>query len=237
MKAGIYLRFYEELNDFLPLQKRKRCFACLLEGSTRVGDLLQDFKIPPDLVDIVLVNGDSVGFSHMLKNGDTVSVYPVFESLDVGPLVRVRGKPLRQTGQIRFLTDIGLDRLSAYLRLLGFDTLTAHTAGRDAITSIAEADRRILLTRNAVLCRDPSIPRIHRIRPVKPRHQLMEILSRYDLFGCAVPYSRCPSCNKPARDCHDWTCSECGTKNPSARRADRIQLLVNRILSEGSASG
>lgn len=232
MRTEIYLRFYEELNDYLPLHKRKRRFVCLLEGGTRVEYLLQHFKVPADLVEIVLVNGNSVGFSHLLENGDTVSVYPIFESLDIGPLVRVRKKPLRQMGKIRFMTDISLNRLSSYLRLLGFDTLISSANVREDIIRFAEAEKRILLTRDAALCQDPSITRAHRVRAVKPRHQLMEILSRYDLYGCAVPYSRCPSCNKIARDCRDWTCSECRKKNRNARRTNRIQSLVNRILSE-----
>lgn len=232
MKSEIHLRFYEELNDLLPLHKRKRRFACLLEGRTRVENLLQDFKVPLDLVEIVLVNGESVEFSHCLENGDAVSVYPVFESLDVGPLLRVREKPLRQMGQIRFLTGIGLNRLSSYLRLLGFDTLSSNAAGKDEIIRFTEGEKRILLTCDASLRQDPCITRIHWVRSAKPRLQLKEILSRYDLYGCAAPFSRCPACNNTVRDCRDWCCAGCGKENRNAYRAGRMQQLVDRILAE-----
>lgn len=233
MRSEIHLRFYEELNDFLPLNKRKRRFVYPFEGRIRIKRLLQIFEVPLDLVELVLVNGDSVGFSHLLENGDTVSVYPVFESLDVGPLVRVRKKPLRRS---RFLVDISLNRLAFYLRLLGFDARISHTPCREDIVRKAEKDRRILLTRDAALYRDPSIARSHLVRQDKPRRQLAEILSGYDLYGCAVPFSRCPSCNKPVRNCRDWSCTECGKNERNAYRTKRMQLLVDRILGERSAS-
>jgi uncharacterized protein len=233
MKSEIYLRFYEELNDFLPLDKQKRCFACLFEGGIRVEKLLQDFKVPPDLVEIVLVNGDSVKFSHPLKNGDTVSFYPVFESLDVGPLVRVRKKPLRQS---RFLVDASLSRLASYLRLFGFDTRISNFAEREDIIRAAEKDRRILLTCDAAFLRETSITRIRLVRHAKPRLQLTEILSRYDLYRSAAPYSRCPSCNKIVRNARKWSCSECGTRIRNKYRTERMQSFIHRILSEGFTS-
>ena len=234
MKSEIYLRFYEELNDLLPPDKRKHRFTYPFEDSIRVEKLLQHFKVPLDQVEIILVNGESVEFSHLLENGNTVSVYPVFESLDVGPLVRVRKKPLRQICRNRFLTDIGLNRLSVYLRLFGFDTWVPSAAGLADIIRLAEKDRRILLTRSATLFKARSISRIHLVRQKKPRHQLTEILSRYDLYGCAVPFSRCPSCNRIVKICNDWSCSECGERNRSACRTKRMQLFVNRILSQES---
>ena len=234
MTSEIYLRFYEELNDFLPPNKRKLRFAYTVEDGSPVEKLLKDFEMPLHLVEMVLVNGDAVKISHRLKNGDTVSIYPVFESLDIGPLVRLREKPLRQLHRNRFLVDTGLNRLSAYLRLFGFDTRNSTAGSGENIVRLAEKARRILLTCNAALIKNPAITRIHLIRHKKPRRQLAEILSRYYLYGCAVPYSRCPSCNKLVQDCRDWHCFDCGKKKPNALRAIRVKLLVDRILADQS---
>ena len=46
-------------------------------------------------VELILVNGVSVGFSHPVRDGDRISVYPKFEALDVSPLLRIRERPLR----------------------------------------------------------------------------------------------------------------------------------------------
>lgn len=209
MKSEIHLRFYEELNGFLPPGKRKRRFSHFFEGAFTVGDLLRDFKIPPDQVEMVLANGDSVEFSQCLGNGDTVSVYPAFESLDVGPVIRLREKPLRRTC---FLAEPALGRLARRLRMLGFDTRILNEAFREDVIRRAEKDRRILLTREAELLRDPALTRVHLVRQEKARDQLREIMLRFDLCGSAVPGGRCPYCNRDLRGRRDRICPECGKK-------------------------
>ncbi len=52
---------------------------------------------------MILVNGISVGFYYHLQKGDYISVYPVFESLDISSIVRLRANTLRQT---RFILDV-----------------------------------------------------------------------------------------------------------------------------------
>jgi len=227
MISRIQLRFYEELNDFLPPQRRKCLFPYTFEGDLPVETLLRDLHVPLELVELVLVNGNSVEFSFLLNNGDRVSVYPVIESLDVGSIVRLRKKPLRQ---IRFLADPELSRLAVYLRLFGFDTLVSDfTTGEEMILK-KEENRRILLTRDAALLQDPSATRIHLVQQNKPRRQLSEILSRYYLYGVAAPFSRCPSCNKTVNNLLDWSCTECGRKKRNNLRSQRIQFLVKQIL-------
>ena len=227
MISRIQLRFYEELNDFLPPERRKCLFPYTFEGELPVETLLRDLHVPLELVELVLVNGSSVGFPFLLNNGDTVSVYPVIESLDVGSVVRVRQKPLRQ---IRFLVDPELRRLAAYLRLFGFDTLVSDSTSGEEMILTTEENRRILLTRDAALLQNPLITRIHLVQKNKPRHQLAEILSRYDLYGMVAPFSRCPSCNKTVNNLLDWSCAECGRKIRNNLRSQRIQFLVKQIL-------
>jgi hypothetical protein len=63
----VFIRFYEELNDFLPEAKRKseneETFA---EGAT-VKSLIESLGVPHTEVDLVLVNGESEDFSYMLR--------------------------------------------------------------------------------------------------------------------------------------------------------------------------
>ena len=176
----IHLRLYEELNEFLPMDLRKRRFTYRVDNVTTVKGLLAKIKVPQDQVEFVLVNGDSVGFSHRLRAGDSVSVYPVFESLDVTPLLRVRKKPLRK---IRFLQGPGLLRLTRYLRRLGFDVLDAGGWTHEETVRAAEKDRRILLTRNPELMESPELSRVCFVHAARPKDQLREVLSRLDLLN------------------------------------------------------
>jgi hypothetical protein len=179
MTSHIHLRLYEELNDFLPHERRKRRFVCPLNCIATVDQLLQSLKVPDDHVEIVLVNGESVGFSHRLKDGDWVSVYPVFESLNVKPLVRVRKGALRR---IRFLVDSDLPGLVHGLRAMGFDVLDSGSRPLEEIIRFAEEERRILLTGNPLLAQSKDLSRVHLIRESGPREQLSDVLSRFDLM-------------------------------------------------------
>jgi hypothetical protein len=182
MSPEIHLRLYEELNDFLPLNKRKRRFAYRLKSGISVKKLLAELGVPRDQVELVLMNDRSVGFSHILKPGEFVSLYPVFESFDVGSLICARKKPLRRT---RFLTGPGLVRLACYLRLIGFDTVDSRSWPLKKSVSVAEKERRIVLTRNPALMRSPDFSRIYLVREATPKRQLIEVMHRFDLYNSA----------------------------------------------------
>ena len=113
-------RFYEELNDFLSRDKHKKEFQYHFDGKPSVKDAIEAIGVPHTEVDLILVNGASVGFDYNLRHGDRVSVYPVFESFDITPVIRLRDKPLRNTA---FILDVHLGKLANILRMLGFDTL------------------------------------------------------------------------------------------------------------------
>ncbi len=100
-------RFYEELNDFLPPARRKRDFTYAFHGRPAVKDAIEALGVPHPEVDLILVNGESVGFGHPLRDGDRVSVYPVFESLEIAGVTRLRPRPLREP---RFILDVHLGR-------------------------------------------------------------------------------------------------------------------------------
>jgi len=88
-------RFYEELNDYLPDKIRKKELTYPLEKSIPVKKLIESIGVPPEEVDLILVNGISVDFSYMVKDDDRVSVYPIFETFDISGVTKVREKPLR----------------------------------------------------------------------------------------------------------------------------------------------
>jgi hypothetical protein len=94
MPKGVLFRFYEELNDYLPEKARKRELRSDLNKPTTVGETIAALGIPSGEVDLILVNGESVGLGHRLRDGDRVSVYPIFERFDISGVTKVRKKPL-----------------------------------------------------------------------------------------------------------------------------------------------
>jgi len=90
-------RFYAKLNDFLPADQHKTSFSTRFFGKPSVKDLIQAIGMPHTAIDLILVDGQSVSFSHRLRGGERVAVYPVFECLDISPVIRLRPRPLRHT--------------------------------------------------------------------------------------------------------------------------------------------
>lgn len=183
MILKIHLRVYEELNDYLPTDQRKRRFVYEATGVKTIRQLLARLGIPEDQAELVLVNGNSVSFSYRLKEEDVVSIYPVFESFDMATMPRPRKKPLRIT---RFIVGPGLLRLAGYLRQLGLDTLICRAGSLGKYLEAAEEDQRILLTRDPALVKSAKISRKYLVREGTPKRQLQEVLIRFDLNQPAV---------------------------------------------------
>jgi sulfur carrier protein ThiS len=172
-------RFYEELNDHLPLGRRKRSFVHQFSGRTPVAELIRALGVPLLEVELILVNGDSVAGDHLVSDGDRVSVYPVFEAFDVAPLVRLRPGPLRR---IRFVVDADLGGLGRLLHHHGFDTV-AFGDGRESGDHSATRDGRILLTRKASQLKGHDVTHGLLVRARDPQEQLDEVIERLHLVG------------------------------------------------------
>lgn len=185
-------RFYAELNDFLPAAKRQTAFDHHFSGSPSVKDAIEGIGVPHPEVDLVLVGGASVGWDHHLADGDTVSVYPVFEAMDISPVVRLRPEPLRVS---RFVVDGHLGKLARWLRMLGFDTKYQRRADGGAIVETALRDGRIILTRDRELLKQWRVTHGYWVRATEPERQIAEVCGRLHLVAQFRPFSRCMDCN------------------------------------------
>ncbi len=185
-------RFYEELNDFLPPVQRKTIFTYTFNGNPGIKDAIEACGVPHTEVEIILANSVSVGFEYKLRHNDRIAVYPVFESMDISPLVRLRSKPLRES---RFILDVHLGKLSRLLRMAGFDTLYRNDYEDDEIIDIARKEHRIILTRDRGILKNSRVTHGAYLHHTEPEQQLKEILDRLDLRGQANPFSRCIECN------------------------------------------
>lgn len=188
----ISIRFYAELGDLLSPGGRGPEVEHPFSAGQTVKDLIEAMGVPHTEVDLVLVNGESVDFSRRMAPGDRVSVYPVFEAMDITTVSRVRPRPLRH---IRFAADVHLGRLVRYLRLLGFDTAYARDWDDGGLVECALAERRIILTRDRGVLKRSAVDHGHLVRETRPRGQLVEVINRFDLRDSLQPLTRCAACN------------------------------------------
>ena len=250
MNGKCQMRFYEELNDFLPLARRKVQFVHEFRRRASVKDMIEALGVPHTEIDLILVNGRSVDFTHIVRDGDRISVYPMFESLDIGPLVRVRPRPLRVS---RFVLDVHLGKLARYLRLLGFDALYRNDYGDAELAAVAGAERRVLLTRDRDLLKRSAVTRGYYVRATDPRRQVEEVVDRLDLYGAIDPLRRCTRCNGllavvpksqvwdrlPPKTRHlvesFWECGACGHLYWEGGHMPRIRGFIERLRARAIA--
>jgi len=185
-------RFYEELGDFLAPARRKRSFVHAFDGTPSVKDRIESLGVPHTEVDLILVDGEPVPFSHRLTGGERVAVYPMFERFELGETSHLRPKPLREP---RFVLDVHLGRLASYLRLLGFDALYRNDYEDDELQRISRAEHRILLSRDIGLLKRSTVTHGAFLHATDPRHQLREVLDRFQLDARIAPFTRCARCN------------------------------------------
>ncbi|OQX64412.1 MAG: hypothetical protein B5M55_06140 [Desulfococcus sp. 4484_242] len=239
-------RFYEELNDFLPAGRRKRDFEIAFKGRESVKDMIEALGVPHTEVDLILINGISVDFAYILQDGDRISVYPVFESLDIRAATHLRDLPLRET---RFIADTNIGNIVKYMRALGLDVHCDLTLCPREITRISNQEKRTILTRSRKLLKRRDVTRGIFIRPGTTVQQIRQIIHLLSLKEAIAPFSRCLVCNTPLVKttkesvydrippkvrafCNDYAyCSGCDRIYWQGTHFARIKQVVDRILA------
>ena len=87
--ARANFRFYAELNDYLHESFRKQTITISHPRRHSVQAMIESLGVPPAVVDLIIVNGESVDFSYIVQTNDQISVYPLFRSIDISPLNRL----------------------------------------------------------------------------------------------------------------------------------------------------
>ena len=251
MMSWAEFRFYAELRDFLPENQKSGVVRVKIAGHETVKHLVEAVGVPHTEIDLLLVNGKSIGFDYLVAENDYVSVYPMFESIDIKPISKIRPEPLRVP---RFINDAHLGKLTDYLRLLGFDTLYRNDIRDDELAEISAAEDRIILTRDRGVLKRKVVTRGYLVRADLPQDQVVEVLRRFDLSAQAQPYSRCSLCNGILEEVkkedvleklepltmkyfHQFRrCPECGQVYWKGSHFDRMDDFISDVLDRSTRS-
>ena len=185
-------RFYGALNDFLPPPQRQTTLRYAFNCHPGIKDPIEAFGVPHTEVELIIVNGESVGFDYQLQGNDRVAVFPVFKELNVNALLRLRG-PI--SSDPRFVLDVNLGKLVKRLRLLGFDSVYRNDYHDAEIADIAADGQRIVLTRDRRLLFAKRITYGYWVRAVHVQTQVEEVLQHFGLHQAIRPFKRCLVCN------------------------------------------
>jgi len=183
MESRATFRFAAELNDFLPPRRRNTTFVVPFAHRASIKDMIEALGVPHPEVAVMLVNAAPVQWGYIVQDQDAVVVYPASTAPDVLREQSVAPPPLVTQ---RFVLDVHLGKLASYLRLLGFDTWY-HTDMPDPdLVRISAAEQRILLTRDRHLLQRSLVVYGYYVRATEPRHQVVEIVRRFDLAAAVA---------------------------------------------------
>ncbi len=189
---SVEFRFYEELNDFLPDERKRRSFSHEFSGTPAVKDLIESLGVPHTEIDLILVGDEPVPFSHRISGGERIAVFPMFERFDVSPVSRLRPRPLRRN---RFVLDVHLGKLSRLLRLAGFDCRYQPDLTDLEIIASSSDEKRTILSRDRDLLKHGRVTHGYWVRSTDPPAQFREIIDAFDLRRSFQPFTRCMVCN------------------------------------------
>ena len=215
-------------------------------GSPSVKDAVEAIGVPHSEVDLILVNSISVTFNCRIRDGDIISVYPMFESLDIAGITHLRETPLRTP---KFILDVNLGKLAKYMRMLGFDTLYANDYEDSGIAAISLSERRLIITRDKSLLKRKSVTHGYWVRSQYPKQQAAEVIHRFDLRSRIKPFSRCTVCNGmvgsvPKDDIVEkldpktkkyfeefFQCGSCGKIYWKGSHFDKMNIFINSLIT------
>ena len=174
--------FDPRLHPFLEKSRRVERFGYECARAATLKNAIEALGVPHTEVGALRVNGEPATLQRIVRDGDQVEVEATKSGTDT---------------DLRFVADAHLGGLARFLRMLGFDTLHRNALADEEIRRLAEAERRIVLTRDRELLKCREIARGAYVRALKPEAQLIEVAGRYDLAARARPFSLCLRCNLP----------------------------------------
>ena len=189
-------RFYGELNDFLPRERKGRDITAPCARMASTKHMIEALGVPHTEVELVLVNGENAGLDLLLEEGDRVAVYPHFTRFDVSDLRPASSLP---PGRIRFVADAHLGGLARLLRMAGFDTICDNSLNGDQVEALAAVQERVVLTRDRELLKRRGIDYGCYVRAQRPEAQLHDLFEHFGLAERARPFTRCLHDNAPLR--------------------------------------
>ncbi|MBB3733346.1 Mut7-C RNAse domain-containing protein [Nonomuraea dietziae] len=175
------IRFDADLWLFLAPRHRRERVPVAYDGTSSLGHVVESLGVPLPEVGMLVVDGRPVPPSHRPRDGDVVGVLPA---------ARPQALPIAPP---RFLLDVHLGTLARRLRLLGVDTAYHNDRDDDALVRWANAERRLLLTRDRGLLRRRALWLGAYVRGERADEQLADVLDRF--APPLAPWTRCTACN------------------------------------------
>jgi len=179
---GSYFRFYGQLNDFLPAEKKHKTNLYRYWGNPTIQDACAAQGVPHPEIFLVIISGKPGSIKENLQGGERVAVYSRWFSVKI-PSEWIQQPKLPDYPRFEAAPHLG--KLVRLMRILGLDVVFKGD----------EPAGRILLTRKVTDLKMNRVSLGYLPRSDNPYLQLDEVLDYFDLKRKVNPFSRCPECN------------------------------------------
>lgn len=189
---SVNFTFHGDLNFFLQRRQKNQTIHYEFDWKATLKDMLEAQGPPHPEVELLVVNGVSVGWEHIVQDNDDIQAYPNFDALDLPEKIQlIPPYPIKP----KFILDTHLGKLAGYLRMMGFDTLYRNDYEDDVLAQVSHDETRILLTRDLGVLKRGIVTYGYFVRNTNPQKRLLEISQRYNLAPQIEPFRYCMKCN------------------------------------------
>nr|HPI98775.1 Mut7-C RNAse domain-containing protein [Synergistales bacterium] len=136
--------FHGDLDLFLKTGSEiKKEFLC--ERFTPVKDVIESMGVPHTEIGTIMAEGKERDFGFLPEEGISVHVFPITPPLDITNPTLLRPEPFTK---IHFVADVNVGKLARLLRIAGFDTAYNNSWNDSTIASLADGEKRVVLTKD-----------------------------------------------------------------------------------------
>jgi uncharacterized protein with PIN domain len=192
-QVKIFVLLDAPFDFFLAGKHQGRQLEYSLTRRASVTDIIESLGIPHTEVGLIRFDGQKIDFSFVPAAPGMLQVHAVQAPFNVLSPSMLRPVPL---DCIRFVADVNVLKLGRLLILLGFDVACSSSFSDDEIADIAQAQSRIVLTRDTLLLKRKKIAFARRIRSNLPYEQVLEVVEFFGLHHLTTFFSRCTVCNR-----------------------------------------
>ncbi len=189
----ILIELDREFNFFLADNHRYRPIEYSLMRKASVKDIIESLGIPHTETGSIWFDDREIDFSFVPQTPGKLQVDAVRKPFNVLSPSKLRPVPL---GCLKFIADVNVLKLGRLMILTGFDVACSSSFSDDEIADIAQAQSRIVLTRDTTLLKRKKIVFARRIRSNLPYEQMIEVIDFFGLHNMTDFFSRCTTCNR-----------------------------------------
>jgi len=162
---------------FLEPARRGHRFEYDCARAASLKNAIEALGVPHTEVGALRVNGEPATLQRIVREGDSIEVETAKSGSDP---------------DFRFVADAHLGGLARFLRMLGFDTLYRNAFADEEIRRLADAERRIVLTRDRELLKCQVLPLRTALNQLNDKLLVLHDVSPWQARPCSLRLSLTP---------------------------------------------